>query len=500
MSELEQTQQNQPTPTPRRRRKPRRPKWVKNNFTYQLWRNWPLIRLALIAVLVLVLLVSMISCSVKAIFGGDSGETTPLETKPVETTVPPETEPPATELLAQADFLAAGYDYEGAISLLRSSNHASSADFQSRAAQYEADSQKLVKWEDMQNITHVFFHTLVVDNARCFDGDFTEKGYNQYMTTIPEFLKMMDIMYQRGFVLVSPYDIAYEYVDENGQTRMKYGEIYLPEGKTPFVMSQDDVNYYGYMIGDVDPDYERPAVPHADGDGFAHKIVIGDDGYPTCEYMDKDGNVTPGDFDLVPVLETFIRNHPDFSYRGARAILGMTGYEGVFGYRTKPSYEGALGSEAYAEEVRQAKEVAQCLRDHGWVLASHSYGHPAYGNISASRVEADSTKWENTVQSIIGDTDVILYPHGSDIHNWHKYPADNEKFQVLYADGYRYFFNVDSSPYWNQLGSNYFRGGRRNPDGFRMYYNPELLEDLFNVDEVFDKARPTPVPNSGWGM
>ena len=33
-----------------------------------------------------------------------------------------------------------------------------------------------------------------------------------------------------------------------------------------------------------------------------------------------------------------------------------------------------------------------------------------------------------------------------------------------------------------------------------MYYNPELLEDLFDVSEVFDKARPTPVPNSGWGM
>ena len=130
----------------------------------------------------------------------------------------------------------------------------------------------------MQNITHVFFHTLVVDNARCFDGDFTEDGYTLYMTTIPEFLKMMESMYERGFVLVSPYDIAYEYVDENGNTRMKYGEIWLPEGKTPFVMSQDDVNYYGYMIGDVDPDYERPAVPHADGDGFAHKIIIGEDG------------------------------------------------------------------------------------------------------------------------------------------------------------------------------------------------------------------------------
>jgi hypothetical protein len=319
------------------------------------------------------------------------------------------------------------------------------------------------------------------------------------MNTVGEFIAIMEAMYEKGYVLISPYDLAHEVTDENG-THFVYGDIMLPEGKTPFILSQDDLNYYSYMVGTGDGKNETPIFADSKGDGFAHKIVIGDDGYPTCEYMDKDGNVTTGDFDLVPVLETFIRNHPDFSYRGARAILGMTGYEGVFGYRTKPSYEGALGSEAYAEEVRQAKEVAQCLRDHGWVLASHSYGHPAYGNISASRVEADSTKWENTVQSIIGDTDVILYPHGSDIHNWHKYPADNEKFQVLYADGYRYFFNVDSSPYWNQLGSNYFRGGRRNPDGFRMYYNPELLEDLFNVDEVFDKARPTPVPNSGWGM
>ena len=27
-------------------------------------------------------------------------------------------------------------------------------------------------------------------------------------------------------------------------------KIYLPEGKIPFVMSQDDVNYYDYMDGE----------------------------------------------------------------------------------------------------------------------------------------------------------------------------------------------------------------------------------------------------------
>jgi peptidoglycan/xylan/chitin deacetylase (PgdA/CDA1 family) len=209
--------------------------------------------------------------------------------------------------------------------------------------------------------------------------------------------------------------------------------------------------------------------------------------------MDKDGNVTYGDYDLVPLLEKFIQEHPDFSYHGARAVLGVTGYEGVFGYRTKPSYEAALGSERYQEEVNAAKAVAQNLKDHGWIIASHSYGHPAYGRISADRVATDSDKWENTVQPIVGNCDIILYPHGSDIAGAGNYTMDNAKFKALYEDGYRYFFNVDSNVYWSQLGSTYYRGGRRNLDGYRMWYNPKQLSDLFDVDQIFDDARPTPV-------
>ena len=347
---------------------------------------------------------------------------------------------------------------------------------------------------NLDDITHIFFHTLIVDNNRCFDDDHTAGGYNQYMTTCDEFWAMMEEMYARGFVLVSPYDVAYEVTDEYG-SHFQYGDIRLPEGKKPFLMSQDDVNYYGYMIGTGSGVNETPVFASIDGDGFASRIVIGEDGYPTCEYMDKDGNVTTGDFDLVPVLETFIRNHPDFSYRGARAILGMTGYEGVFGYRTKPAYEDDLGTEAFQKECEDAKAVAQCLRDHGWILASHSYGHPSYGNISAEKVASDSDKWEQTVQPIIGDCDIILYPNGSDIAGIGKYTFDNAKFAALYEDGYRYFYNVDSHVAWQQLGEDYFRGGRRNLDGYRMWHTPKKVADLFDVSEVFDPDRPTPVPS-----
>ena len=483
-------------PTPRRR-KPRRPKWVTNKFTYTIWRNWPLIRLILICLLLLSLVFGMVRCTVKTVaklFDGKSpAQTQPVETEPPETTAPSEEQ--VQELIDQADALAAGYDYEGAIQLLSSNDHyASTTQYQNQVRQYEAQSQNLVKWEDMENITHIFFHTLIVDNSRCFDDDSTAGGYNQYMTTISEFNKIMQSMYDKGYVLVSPYDIAYPQTDENGNTRMQYGEIWLPEGKKPFLMSQDDVNYYGYMLGDVDPEYERPAVPHPDGDGFAHKIVIGADGYPTCEYMDASGNILTGAYDLVPLLENFIKAHPDFSYRGARAMLGITGYEGVLGYRTKPSYKDYLGEAAYQKECEDAKAVAQCLKDHGWLLVSHSYGHPAYGDIEASRLEADSQKWEDTVQPIIGNSDIILYPFGSDIAGIEKYTFDNAKFQALYDDGYRYFFNVDSHYAWQQIGDEYFRGGRRNLDGYRMYHTPSLVEDLFDVGKVFDPARPTPVP------
>jgi hypothetical protein len=52
-------------------------------------------------------------------------------------------------------------------------------------------------------------------------------------------------MYDRGFVLVTPHQVA----KENSDGTFSYCEIRIPEGKQPFIMSQDDLNYYGYMIG-----------------------------------------------------------------------------------------------------------------------------------------------------------------------------------------------------------------------------------------------------------
>ena len=484
---------------PPARKKKKLPKWRR-----MLRKYWPPIRFGLIVLaLIAIIILGIIGLVSLARNSGDkpnldnptSGTNSTQESTAEPTLSPNDIQIHANDLLKQADFIAAGYDYQKAIAMLESFEHFDDfPQFAEKIAQYQQLDAQLVSYPHMSEITHIFFHSLIVDPSRAFDGEYTDDGYNLYMTTLDEFNAILEEMYERGYVLVTPYQVAYEVTDSDG-THFTYGNIRLPEGKTPFIMSQDDLNYYGYMIGGEDGTGEKPIYATTAGDGFAHRIVIGDDGYPTCEYMDINGNVTTGDYDLIPALETFIQKHPDFAYQGARAVVGMTGYEGVFGYRTNPNYKAYMGEEAFQKEVEAAKEVAQCLREHGWILASHSYGHPAYGSISADRVNNDSQKWEDTVQTVIGNCDIILYPHGSDIAGIEKYSFDNAKFSYLYEDGYRYFFNVDSHIAWCQLGTNYFRGGRRNLDGYRMYHNPGMLDDLFIVSEVFDEARPTPVPS-----
>ena len=83
------------------------------------------------------------------------------------------------------------------------------------------------------------------------------------------------------------------------------------------------MNYYVYM----------------EGHGFADKMVLDENGKPKNQYTDKDGNVTIGDYDLVPILDKFVEEHPDFAYHGHKAVIAFTGYNGVLGYRTDETFD-----------------------------------------------------------------------------------------------------------------------------------------------------------------
>lgn len=393
------------------------------------------------------------------------------------------------ELMAEAQLMAAQYDYDGAISLLKSSSdYSSNTAYQNAVASYEQTKASCVSYP-IDQVTHVFFHTLIKDPSKSFDGDSKEAGYNQVMTTIDEFNSIIQQMYDKGYVMVSLHDMCQ--VNEDGTVSRK--EIRLPEGKKPFVLSQDDVSYYHYM----------------DGDGYAEKLIIDENGNVKNTYIEDDGSVSVGDYDMVPLIDTFVDEHPDFSYHGHKGILALTGYEGVLGYRTDEVYrtreEGRVTEYQqkfldtnpdfdWQAEVDQATAVANAMKEDGWEFASHTWGHinpVAYGYDTTVR---DTERWLNNVATVVGDTDVLIFAFGADIGDWQPYTTDNEFFNYFKEQGFNIYCNVDSSQYWVQFGETFMRQGRRNLDGYRMYYNPDMLSDLFDVSQAWDSSRPTPVP------
>ena len=394
-----------------------------------------------------------------------------------------------SELKARADHMAAQYDYDGAIELLKSSEeYSSNTELQNAVAGYEQTKASCVSYP-LDQVTHVFFHTLIKDTSKAFDGDSKEAGYNQVMTTISEFNSIIQQMYDRGYVMVSLHDMCQ--VNEDGTVSRK--EIRLPEGKKPFVLSQDDVSYYHYM----------------DGDGYAQKLIIDENGDVKNTYIEDDGSISVGDYDMVPLIDTFVDEHPDFSYHGHKGILALTGYEGVLGYRTDEVYrtreEGRVTEYQqkfldenpdfdWQAEVDQATAVANAMKADGWDFASHTWGHinpVSYGYDATVR---DTQRWLNNVATVVGDTDVLIFAFGADIGDWQPYTTDNQFFTYFKEKGFNIFCNVDSSQYWVQFGDTFMRQGRRNLDGYRMYYNPDMLSDLFDVDQAWDSSRPTPVP------
>ena len=156
----------------------------------------------------------------------ETAPTSVAQNEPVITTSS-SSEEEEEELIRQADRLAASYDYDAAMDLLKnSSGYETNQAYQDKVAEYQATKDTCVAYP-IDQITHIFYHTLIKDPSLAFDGDSDAGGYNQVMTTIEEFNKITQSMYEKGFVLVTLEDIAK--VDEQGI--MTPQTIMLPPGK-----------------------------------------------------------------------------------------------------------------------------------------------------------------------------------------------------------------------------------------------------------------------------
>lgn len=388
----------------------------------------------------------------------------------------------ANDLVAQADALAAGCYYDEAIAHLdQFSGNYYDFDVLIQAKEgYEAAKNSLVAWEDPSKITNLSFNLLIADPARAFSHAKYGSSFKRNFITVSEFTDILTQLHANGYILVDLDDIVERTTTEDGKTTYAPKTLYLPANKKPLLLTQTHVNYNTYMV-----DGNGDGMADKDGAGFASRLVLDANGDLTCEYVDANGNTLTGAYDMVPILNTFLKAHPDFSYRGARAILAVSGYDGLFGYRTDPETIEKISQEYYDAQVQQLPAILDALRADGYTIACYTYDNLAYRDIDLEKLDEDLANWKKEVTPLLGETDILVFAKESDIGRY-----EGDKYDALMNAGFRYYlgFSRTNEP-WMECTADYVRQGRLLINGGNLTANPTYFTGFFDAVSVLDPSR-----------
>lgn len=467
---------------PQRPVNPRRRKKTKLQIFKEAYL--PVIIFALVVILVIVFIVTAVSSSKKrreeeAIASSKAAAASEEEQQRLDQL--------ASDTLAEAKQLAAGYYYDEAIEKLNSfegSLYDYDALLQARE-NYQTVKENLVLWNDPGKVPNLSFNLLIQDAKKAFANREYGDSFEWSFITTGEFSGILEQLYANGYVLVMMDDIVNATENADGSYTYAAKELYLPEGKTPLMITQTQVNYFTYMT-----DGNGDGLPDADGSGFASRLIVDENGELTCEMVDNTNQTVTGAYDLVPILNSFIDAHPDFSYQGAKAILAVCGYDGVFGYRTDPETADKISEEYYQEQITGAKKIIQALQADGYQIACYTYNNKPYGDMSAARIQSDLDSWKAEVTPLLGECDILVYAKSSDIADSDE-TYSGDKYEVLKNFGFRYYYSIcdNYQQPWMEITAEYVRQGRIMVTGNNLAKNPGMFEGLFKVENLLDKNR-----------
>ena len=332
-------------------------------------------------------------------------------------------------------------------------------------------------------IKHIFFHPLIAFPELAFDGDYIAQGFDDWFITVKEFNKILDSLYKNDYILIDInyiYEEKIEFGDLNKPSDLSKSDksdvissgskklitkrdLLLPPGKKPIIISIDDNNYYKYMKQN----------------GVVHKLILDFKGNVSDYSITPDGKeLISKENDIIPILNEFVKNHPDFSFRGAKGIIALTGYEGILGYRTDnppaPNIE---------EEKQEAGKIIKRLKETGWTFACHGYGHLDAIKSSYETLKKDTQRWKDEVESLVGPTSVYIFPFGSGVL------PGSEKSNYLRDAGFPIMCAVGNGDYID-YATDVIYMDRIHIDGVAFKDRMPILKEMFEIDEVVDEVRP----------
>lgn len=320
------------------------------------------------------------------------------------------------------------------------------------------DTKPEIEYEEYTGqVPHIFIHTLIAyPEKKRSDGNMI---YDSECINVTEFKNLLNELYANGYCLVDIHDTFGKTAEGKLQF---YESVEVVKGKKPVMISIDDVVY----------DYRKR------GNGMVDLLALNENNDIVAGTYEKDGSITYSkDNEFVPILETFIETHPDFSTRGARMTLAMTGFAGTFGYRTDTKYTGDRQG-----EIQKAKAVADRLKEMGYTFASHSFAHRDVNKHTEESMGNDLERFQEEVVPIIGDVSVYVYPYGKLV-----YPKDS-RYKAAQKYGMELFCSVSHEFFQrNYEGGDTLYMQRVAVDGYSLRRYKAVLAPLFDVDKVIDK-------------
>ncbi len=274
----------------------------------------------------------------------------------------------------------------------------------------------------VSKVGHVFTHSLIAYLDMTDLATNPESYWRNECVTVSEFKRFLESVYEKDFILIN-MNYIYEYkTDSDGVLRAYLKDtIKLPKGKKGLILSVDDLTYspYQHLQGRVD------------------RLEVYKGRIASATEL-KDGTIDYSyDKEVVPIVEQFCLQHPDFSFAGAKCMLAVNGRHGLLGYRTADAHKGTKDYSGKPVDIEaekaKAKVVVDYLKANGFYFGCHGYAHVDINTLSGASLDKEFNLYNNEVKSLIGYTPIYVYPLGA----YAKYGT--EQHNRLLQEGFHVF-------------------------------------------------------------
>lgn len=312
-------------------------------------------------------------------------------------------------------------------------------------AQYQTKKIDWVQYEgQVSNLT--LFPLITPPKVNIGDTHSLNTSTHEDYLTPTEFQNILSALYNNNYILVDIYDI---FSVTNSTVTPK--SLYIPEGKIPLLLTIENVVY----------NKEQKAK------GTVDKLIV-DRKQKLATYTSKKAiqdRVSYND-EFCTILESFISTHPDFSHNGARAIIGLTGEDGILGYRTQKTNANSR------YDIKKALQVVTKLKKLGYRFASMGYSETSINTMNTLERNKDLYNWQEEVGKIVGATPIYFLSH-NDI------ALSKEVLQCLQEYGYSLIIGAIDT--LDTLLPRIFLCGRT------LLENSTILDPYFDANKVYDK-------------